>query len=86
VNKYVIADIHGCYFTLRELLNKIGLSNDDEIYFLGDYIDRGPNSNKVINYLIDLKERGYNLHTIKGNHEEMVFDSHRIRRMDGRSC
>lgn len=75
MNKYVISDIHGCYRTLRELLNKIGLSKEDEIYFLGDYIDRGPNSKEVIDYLIDLKESGYNLHTLKGNHEEMVFDS-----------
>jgi len=75
VNKYVISDIHGCYFTLRELLNKIGLSKEDEIYFLGDYIDRGPNSKEVIDYLIELKKSGYNLHTLKGNHEEMVFDS-----------
>ena len=75
MNQYVISDIHGCYFTLRELLNKIGLSKEDKICFLGDYIDRGSKSKEVIDYLIELKESGYNLHTIAGNHEEMVFDS-----------
>jgi serine/threonine protein phosphatase 1 len=64
-SQYVISDIHGCYFTLTKLLNKIGPSEEDEIYFLGDYIDRGPASKEVIDYLIDLKESGYNLHAIK---------------------
>ncbi|WP_430816388.1 metallophosphoesterase family protein [Carboxylicivirga sp. RSCT41] len=74
-NKYVISDIHGCYNTFNELLNKIGLSKSDELFLLGDYINRGKDSKKVVDYIIDLQNQGYNITALKGNHEEMVFDS-----------
>lgn len=45
---YVIPDIHGCYNTLKKLIeDNIGLNKDDYIFFLGDYIDKGPYSSKV---------------------------------------
>lgn len=75
LKKYVISDIHGCFYTFQELLHKIGLSKDDELYLLGDFINRGPNSKLVIDNIIYLKSQGYNITTLKGNHEEMVFDS-----------
>lgn len=74
MKKYAISDIHGCYKTLVELLNTIGLNKEDEIYFLGDYINKGSRSKKVVDYLIDLKEKGYNLTTLKGNHEATALD------------
>jgi len=42
---------------------------------LGDYIDRGPESAGVVDYLISLIETGYNLNCIKGNHEQLLLDS-----------
>ena len=72
--KYAISDIHGCLITLKELLQKLGVSTDDELYFLGDYVDRGPDSKGVIDYLMELKELGYQIRTLYGNHEQMLLD------------
>ncbi|MEN8224589.1 MAG: metallophosphoesterase family protein [Bacteroidota bacterium] len=70
-NKWIIPDIHGCAKTLRALFDYyISPSKDDELYFLGDYIDRGPDSKGVIDYIMDLHEQGFTVHLIKGNHEE----------------
>lgn len=75
MKKYAISDIHGCFHTFKELLNKIGLNKSDELYLLGDYINRGSNSKEVIDFVIDLQNQNYAIKTLKGNHEEMVFDS-----------
>ena len=54
---YAISDIHGCYKTLQALIHKINtISTDNTFYFLGDYIDRGPNSKQVLDFLIELKQ------------------------------
>jgi serine/threonine protein phosphatase 1 len=74
--RIVIGDIHGCAKTLRYLLEKmIKPQKGDNIFFLGDYIDRGPSSKEVIDMLLELKETGIRLRCLKGNHEEMVLNS-----------
>ena len=41
--RWIIPDIHGCAKTLKVLLeNMLKVTKNDELYFLGDYIDRGP--------------------------------------------
>jgi serine/threonine protein phosphatase 1 len=73
---YVIPDVHGCLKTLRFLLEeKIKLSLSDRVFMLGDYIDRGPESAGLIEYIIGLIETGYNINCIKGNHEQLLLDS-----------
>ncbi len=72
---YAISDIHGCYKTLLTLLDKIALTKEDKVYFLGDYIDRGIQSKEIVDFLIDLKKQGYDIVTLKGNHEDMLDDS-----------
>ncbi|MDD3878138.1 MAG: metallophosphoesterase family protein [Bacteroidales bacterium] len=73
---FVIGDIHGCSATLKELiLNKIQIQKSDTIYFVGDYIDRGNDSKGVIDFILNLKEQNYNIHTLRGNHEQMLLDS-----------
>ena len=52
------------------LENVLKVTKDDELFFLGDYIDRGPASKDVIDYLMDLQEKGWNIHCLKGNHED----------------
>lgn len=70
-NRWVIPDIHGCLKTLKYLIeNRINLSKDDSLYFLGDYIDRGKDSKGVIDYIISLQDSGYKIHCIRGNHED----------------
>ena len=73
--QYAIGDIHGCSKTFNELLNKIGLNDGDELYLLGDYIDRGPDSKGVIDTIFRLKESGYQVSCLRGNHEQMLLDA-----------
>lgn len=71
IRRYVIGDIHGCAKALRGLIDAIEPTPDDELIFLGDYVDRGPNSRNVIEQLIDLRER-CRVICLRGNHEIML--------------
>ncbi len=69
--QWVIPDIHGCSRSLRSLVEThIVPSKEDRIYFLGDFVDRGPDSKGVLDYVMGLQEQGYNIVALKGNHEE----------------
>jgi len=68
--RLVIGDIHGCEKTLEALVEKINLQPNDALFFLGDYIDRGPSSAGVIDYILSLKEKNYTIFTLRGNHEQ----------------
>ena len=53
---WVIPDIHGNSRTLQALIEEqIKPSRSDQLFFLGDYIDRGPDAKGVIDYIIKLK-------------------------------
>ena len=70
-NRWVIPDVHGHIITLKSMVeDRIALSKDDSLYFLGDYIDRGPDSRGVIDYIINLQDSGYDVNCIRGNHED----------------
>lgn len=75
MKKYCISDIHGCRNTFAELLNKISFSQEDELYLLGDYVDRGPDSKGVIDDIMKLQEEGYSVKCLMGNHEEKMLAS-----------
>ena len=66
---YAISDIHGCYDKYIDMLEKIGFSDDDTLYFLGDAVDRGPDGVKV---LLDMMERK-NVVPLLGNHEDTFY-------------
>lgn len=71
MTRWIIPDIHGCGRTLNAMLkNMLKATRDDELFFLGDYIDRGPRSKEVLDTLMDLQEGGWNIHCLKGNHED----------------
>jgi len=57
------------------MLDKIGLTKEDELYLLGDYIDRGPRSRGVLDLIMSLREQGYRLHCLRGNHEQMMLEA-----------
>src|SRR5438067_144872 len=59
-----IGDIHGCHLEFAELLAKLALTKDDRLILLGDLVNRGPDSNKVI----DLA-RQHGALALLGNHE-----------------
>ena len=72
--RFVIGDIHGCFNTLRALIEeKIQLTTDDRLYLVGDLIDRGPMSREVLDYIILLKEQGFSINPVRGNHEDMFL-------------
>ncbi len=73
---FVIGDIHGCLDMLKGLLDTIRYTPElDRLIFVGDYIDRGPNSKGVIDYLLFLKEISHGkIECILGNHEALFLD------------
>ncbi len=71
-SKYVFTDIHGQAKQLETILKKINLQSDDELIFLGDYIDRGPNSKEVIDLLLEIQSK-YKSTFLIGNHEQMLL-------------
>ena len=74
---WVIPDRHGCAKTLRALIeDMIKPSKHDWLYFLGDYIDRGPGSKEVIDYLIYLQREDYSLRLLMGNHEDYLVKAY----------
>jgi serine/threonine protein phosphatase 1 len=71
---YVIGDIHGCLEELACLVDQIPVQKDDRLIFLGDYVDRGPNSKGVISYLLEVEKRpAREVVFLKGNHEDMFM-------------
>jgi serine/threonine protein phosphatase 1 len=73
--RYVIPDIHGCFKTFRRLVEElIRLSKSDHLFLLGDYVDRGPSSQAVLDYILDLMDEGFKLYPLRGNHEDDLLD------------
>ena len=66
----VIGDIHGCYGELSDLIEKFSPTDKDQIYSVGDVINRGPDSSKCIELLKDLKAK-----VVMGNHEHWYIRS-----------
>ncbi len=79
---YAIGDIHGCKKPLVELVNNVPLKEEDTMIFLGDYIDRGPDSKGVIDFLIDFSKKHSKTIFIKGNHEWMFHQFYTYRDPD----
>ena len=66
---YCISDLHGRYDRYEKVLEKI--QDTDELYVLGDCIDRGKDGLKILK---DIKERN-NVHLLMGNHELLLLDA-----------
>ncbi|UOQ54095.1 metallophosphoesterase family protein [Hymenobacter cellulosivorans] len=78
--RYVTTDIHGCLHTFRHLVEGVlVLQPRDELYLLGDYVNKGPNSRGVLDYLMDLSRRGYQVQCLRGNHDQELLDAARGR-------
>lgn len=70
-NRWVIPDIHGHPKTLKYMIeDRLDVTKSDVVYFLGDYIDRGPDSKGVIDYIMSMQNAGYEVHCLRGNHED----------------
>lgn len=67
-----IGDIHGCYNALAALEAYVAFEAEDRIITLGDYVDRGPDTKQVLEWLIHRDSIG-NLVALRGNHELMMI-------------
>lgn len=82
---FAIGDVHGCAEELRALIQKLPLRKDSLVVFLGDYIDRGPDSRGVVDTILDLQQY-CRVICLLGNHELMLrefldgSDSRRVAR------
>ena len=71
----IISDIHGCLKELKEVLERVKYDPEmDMLIFLGDYIDRGPESAGVIDHILELKKKSKHIICLLGNHEMMFLD------------
>ena len=68
MNTFAIGDIHGGLKALKQLLSRTNLKNEDQLIFLGDYVDGWSESAQVIQYLMELS-RSQSCIFIKGNHD-----------------
>jgi serine/threonine protein phosphatase 1 len=70
----VISDIHGCYEQFVELLQLIRYTpREDQLIILGDLVDRGPNSLKVVEYVMTLAQEDHVI-VLRGNHDQRFVE------------
>src|SRR5687767_7523576 len=65
---FVIGDIHGAYRALLQIIERAGVKENDQLFFLGDFVDGWSESFEVVDYLINLEKRMKCIF-IKGNHD-----------------
>jgi serine/threonine protein phosphatase 1 len=80
-----IGDIHGHRDKLDDLLEQVQPAGEDLLVFLGDYIDRGPDSPGVLERLISLHQELPKTIFLRGNHEQMLLDCLFYKRCSDRS-
>lgn len=69
---YICSDLHGQYTLFMKMLDRINFSENDTLYILGDIIDRGPKSIKLLKYIMSQD----NIICTIGNHEYMMLNFH----------
>lgn len=73
---FFVGDVHGCALTFKKMVEEtIQLTQEDVLFCVGDYIDRGPRSKEVVDYILTLRQNNYQAHTLRGNHEQMLLDA-----------
>ncbi len=77
MNLLVVADVHGCSRTLKALVRERWNPHDEFLIFVGDLVNKGPKSAKVVEYIRELQtEYPYSVFVVRGNHEQMMVDAH----------
>lgn len=71
---YAVGDIHGCLGHLENLMREVPIAREDTVVFIGDYIDRGPDSRGVVDYVLDFRRHHPQTVCLMGNHEDMLLD------------
>jgi serine/threonine protein phosphatase 1 len=70
---FAIGDVHGCADELAVMLKALHPTAGDTIVFVGDYIDRGPDSRGVVELVLELQNGPATPVFLKGNHEDMLL-------------
>ncbi len=64
---YLMGDLQGCDTAFQQLLHKLKFSHDhDQLYILGDLVNRGPGSLEILRYV---KQHEFSIHCVLGNHD-----------------
>jgi serine/threonine protein phosphatase 1 len=72
--RFAATDLHGCLRTFRYLVEEeLRLLPTDHLYLLGDYVNKGPDSGGVLDYVMQLQSTGYQIHCLRGNHEHELL-------------
>jgi len=69
-----VGDIHGYLPSLENVFQQVSPVEHDNIVFLGDYIDIGPSSREVIDFLIEFKKKHHKCVFLMGNHEQILIN------------
>ena len=67
MSTYVMADIHGCYKAMMDMLAEINFSQNDRLILAGDYIDRGLQNYEMLRWI---ETHPNNVICLRGNHDE----------------
>ena len=74
---FAIGDIHGCVDKMDAMMSRININPErDTLVLIGDYIDRGPDSRKVVDSIISIRKKIKHVVCLLGNHEQMLLDYH----------
>jgi serine/threonine protein phosphatase 1 len=74
--RFAATDLHGCLRTFRYLVEQeLRLRPDDTLYLLGDYVNKGPDSRGMLDYIMQLQAAGYQVNCLCGNHEKELLDT-----------
>jgi serine/threonine protein phosphatase 1 len=76
MRQLAIGDIHGCLKLFDGLLQQMQFSKKDELFLLGDYIDRGEHSKGVLDRIFDLQHKGFKINCLMGNHEQLLLNNY----------
>ena len=63
-SKFIIGDIQGCYKEFRNLIKLIDPKKENKFFCVGDLVNRGPESEKVVDYVLE-----NNIKSVLGNHD-----------------
>lgn len=69
-----IGDVHGCFTALTTLWQMVQPSHRDSVVFLGDYVDRGPETRQALEWLVRESVRANRIF-LRGNHEVMMLNA-----------